>query len=215
LALRCRQRQLYNLLLHDPPPKGGTMADQQTGSLPEPAPAHVLTTSNRILQYVAIAVAAFGLYTAGTTAYTATQKAVILTAEANNAADKLSAEATFKEQEARIGLETARNAVQRTKGEADTVEFEADKIAAEAISARGRAANQEEKASALVLNTQYEIGLKKAEAFKKFAEWRYLLQQGFAEVEKLEADNATKRYVLRRLVAVTRGGYRSLLPFGR
>jgi hypothetical protein len=128
-------------------------------------------------------------YTQATTAYTATRKAFVLKAEADNAAVRLEAEAFLQEQEAGIALQTARNGAQRARSEADLVEAEAAKIAAEAKTAKAQAANQEDKARELTATTLAEVQLQKAKTIGKVAELRNLGTRAKAEVEKAEVDN--------------------------
>lgn len=160
----------------------------------------------RFLHFALVAIFGLFAYTQATTAYTATQKAYVLKAEADNADLRQGGEAALKEQEAEIALQTARNAAQRAKGEADMAEAEASKIAAEARTARAQAANQEDKARELTATTLAEVQLQKAKIIGKTAELRNLAIKARAEVEKAETDNRNAECQLRFVIPIRRDG---------
>jgi hypothetical protein len=155
---------------------------------PDPQPPYGTIYLYTVIFYALLAAFLLLAITQAYTAYSSTQKSLVLKADADNASVRYAGEANLKEQEAAIALEVARNAAQRTKGEADTVDAEADKIAAEALTLKQQAFFAQQKAREYAATTQAEFELKKAEAFARAAELRNAAPTLQGKVEQAEAD---------------------------
>jgi hypothetical protein len=160
------------------------MADQQTGNFSFPSIARRATPA------LAIVLALFLIYLEGTTAYISTQEAIKAKAMADNAAVKQHAEAILLRGQAKVALETARNAAPRVKAEAETAEAEADKIAAEARTLKEKAKVAGKKARADALTIVAEAKKRRAQLIAGNAELQNAARKEKAEVVQIEADTA-------------------------
>ena len=142
--------------------QGGAEAAPKTTPL-----SFVALYSNRIVKSVAIIAALFTIYTEGATAYVNTEEAIKAKAGADNAALRQKAEAEKAEQEARAQLETARNAAERLKGEADKAEAEAKKAEFDAQTAVETSHNAELKTRAEAVSLTYEAEIRRSKAISE------------------------------------------------
>ena len=160
------------------------MTDPQSGNL-------VFSTILRRAPLILTALLALVLiYLEVITAYTNTQEAIKAHAVAENAAVKQHAEAILLQGQAKIALETARNAAPRTKAEAETVEAEADKIGAEALTLKEKAKVADEKARADALTIVAEAKKRRAQLIAGIAELRNVARKEKAEVEQTRSQSS-------------------------
>jgi hypothetical protein len=153
----------------------------------------------RPLPAIAVVLTALLIFLEGITAYTNTQEAIKAKAVADNAAVKQHAEAILLQGQAKIALETARNAAPRVKAEAETVEAEADKIGAEALTLKEKAKVADEKARADALTIVAEAKKRRAQLIAGNAELQNVARKEKAEVEQIEAKAALQWSVGRGL----------------
>jgi len=148
---------------------------------------------SRIVQVAAAIAALLAIYVEGAAAFINTQKAIEAKAVADNAVLKQAAEGALAEQQARTALETARNAAERQRAEADKAEAEAIKAEADAKTAAQTARNAELKTRADAETVKAEAELRKQKYIVALETARNAARRQKAETDKIEAELATKK----------------------
>jgi hypothetical protein len=157
------------------------------------SPSLAAAFTHRLLYILIILIGLVTLYLEGATAYNNTNKAVVEKAKADNAHQRLKAEAELPQQQARIALEAAHNAAVKEKADADRAEAEAAKAEAEAVTARSTADFAKLQAQALAQKIHNLVLLKKQELLTEIANARTAARLYAAETDRLESEyNSTK-----------------------
>ena len=162
----------------------------------QPQPSLAALYGKRIVQLTALLGGLFVIYTEGANAYLNTQEALRVKAVTDNAALRQLGEAQIAEQQARIQLETARNAAERQKAEADKSEADAQKAEAEAITLGQGARNAELKARSEAASLSYEAEIRRSKAISELEAARVAARRFKAEADALEQKNLLKASVL-------------------
>jgi hypothetical protein len=166
----------------------------------QPAPSLAELYAKRILQLAAILGALFVIYIEGATAYLNTQEAFRVKAVTDNASVRQQSEAEIAEQQARTQLQTARNAAERQKAEADKAEADAQKSESEAITLGQAARNAGLKARSEAASLSYEAEIRRSKTISELELARVAARQFKAQADALEQKNQIKATALADLV---------------
>lgn len=154
----------------------------------------------RLLQAAAVLAALFAIYTEGANAYLNTQEAIRFRAVTVNAALRQKAEAELAEQQTRIQLETARNAFEQQRAEADKAEAEAKKAEADAVTLGQQARNAELKARSEADTIRYQAEINRNKALTELETARFAARQFKAQADAAEQNNLLQAQALQMVM---------------